>query len=140
MIGRVDAAGTVDTTTATVAITGGNPRSVASSDGNTFWIVGSVVGVQAATLGNAIVSTVSTTTTNLREVNIFGGQLYLSTGSLSNFRIGAVGSGLPVTSGQTTVTCRAFRSVLRTAATVSFSLTSAQPLPATTRSTLRTMD
>ena len=108
MIGRVDAAGTVDTTTATVAITGGNPRSVASSDGNTFCIVGSLVGVQAATLGNSIVSNVSTTTANLREVHLPGGQLYLSTGSLSNFRIGAVGSGLPVTSGQTTVTLPGF--------------------------------
>ncbi|MCU1385855.1 MAG: hypothetical protein JWL71_4552, partial [Acidobacteria bacterium] len=81
VIARVDASGVVDTTTATVAISAGNPRGVASDAGTNFWIVGSNTGVQLATFGSAAVTTISTTQTNLRQANIFGGQLYLSTGA-----------------------------------------------------------
>jgi hypothetical protein len=102
VVGRVDAAGVLDTSTGTLAISGGNPRGVASDAGANFWIAGSVGGVQLATFGNSAVTPISTTQTNLREANIFGGQLYLSTGAGTAYRIGAVGSGLPTTSGQTT--------------------------------------
>jgi DNA/RNA endonuclease G (NUC1) len=102
VIGRVDSNGSVDTTTGTTAITGGNPRGVASSDGTRFWIVGSLVGVQTVSFGNSAPTTVSTTQTNLRQVHVFGGQLYTTTAAGTAFRVGAVGSGLPTTSGQTT--------------------------------------
>jgi len=102
VIGRVDSSAAIDTTTATTANSGGNPRGVASDDGNRFWIVGSNVGVQLATLGASSVTTISATQVNLREANIFGGQLYATTGAGAAFRVGAVGGGLPTTAGQTT--------------------------------------
>src|SRR3954470_22424952 len=102
VVGRVDAAGLVDTTTATTAISGGNPRGVASDNGVNFWIAGSNTGVQWVPFGTAVPTTISTTGTNLRQANIFGGQLYLSTGAGAAFRVGSVGTGLPTTAGQLT--------------------------------------
>lgn len=70
VVGRVDAAGNVNTTTAlTDAISGGNPRGAASTNGNDLWISGtsSGGGVRYAALG-ATTSTAlnASTVTNLR--------------------------------------------------------------------------
>jgi hypothetical protein len=102
VVGRVDAAGNVDTTTSpTDFATGNNPRSVASTDGVNLWMSGGANGVRYATLGTTGSSTqLSTTFTNLRGTAIFGGQLYVSSGS-SSLRLGTVGTGAPTTSGQT---------------------------------------
>ncbi|HEX8223523.1 MAG TPA: Calx-beta domain-containing protein, partial [Allosphingosinicella sp.] len=105
VIGRVDASGAVDTSTAITAFTGASPRSATSVDGSTYWAVGSATGVVSGTIGSSTTTLVASTqtggtnATNLRDVEIFDGQLYVSaqTGSL---RIGAVGTGTPTTTGQ----------------------------------------
>ncbi len=103
-IGRLDASGTVDTTTAlTDAATGNNPRSAASSNGVDLWIAGAAGGVRYTTLGATTSVQLSTTVANLRQIDIFGSQLYASDSSGSAVRLGAVGTGLPTTSGQTIV-------------------------------------
>src|SRR5947199_182087 len=90
VVGRVDNLGTIDTTTALTdsfggtSSSGGNIRSVASTDGVSLWVVGNAnaasgAGVRALTLGSSTATQVSATTTNLRQTSIFGGQLYVST-------------------------------------------------------------
>ena len=104
IVGRFAADGTVDTSTrVTDGVSGNNPRSVASSDGNQIWFTGAAGGVRYLTFGNTAATTtqLSTTVTNLRQVGIFGSQLYVSDSSGSAVRLGAVGVGLPTTSGQT---------------------------------------
>src|SRR5882724_11589061 len=57
VVGRVDASGLADTSTAlnslTSAFSGGNPRGVASDAGTNFWLVGSNTGVVLATRGSS---------------------------------------------------------------------------------------
>jgi predicted extracellular nuclease len=101
VIGRVDSAGSVDTSTAlTNAFSATNIRGVASTDGQTFWAVGGNTGVVTASLGSTTATLVSSTFTNLRAVEIFDGQLYTSSAA-STLRLGTVGTGTPTTSGQT---------------------------------------
>ncbi len=103
VIGRVDASGTVNTSTAlTDAISAGNARSAASTNGTDLWISGtsSGGGIRYATLGATTSTQISTTPTNLRQVNIFGGQLYVSSMS-GTTRMATVGSGTPTTGSQT---------------------------------------
>ncbi len=102
VIGRVNAAGTVDTSTALPDFaSGNNPRSAVSSDGTKFWMAGGAGGVRLALLGATSSSEVSTTVTNLRQLDIAGGQLFVTTGSGSAVRLGSVGTGLPESTGQT---------------------------------------
>jgi hypothetical protein len=103
-VGRVSAAGVIDTTTAlTDFASGNNPRSAASVDGTSFYLGGGAGGVRLASIG-ATTSTDLTgaALTNTRQIGIFGGQLYASSNSGTNTTRGvnAIGSGLPTTSGQ----------------------------------------
>lgn len=102
VVGRVDAAGTIDTSTALNIITGNNIRSAASSDGNSFYVAGASGGVQYANLGATTTTALNTALANVRQVNIFDGQLYGSSGSGTNtFKgVSSVGTGLPTTSSQ----------------------------------------
>ncbi|HKQ51076.1 MAG TPA: endonuclease/exonuclease/phosphatase family protein [Pyrinomonadaceae bacterium] len=104
VIGRVDAAGNVNTSTAlTDAISGGNPRSATSTNGTDLWISGtsSGGGIRYATLGSTTSTALNTTpVTNLRQANIFDGQLYISAAS-GTLRLGTVGTGTPTTPSQT---------------------------------------
>jgi hypothetical protein len=101
VIGRVDAAGNVNTSTAlTDASTGSNPRSATSTNGTDIWITGGAGGPRYTTLGSTTSTQISTTTTNLRQVNIFDGQLYVSSASGAT-RVATVGTGTPVTTSQT---------------------------------------
>jgi hypothetical protein len=109
VIGRIDALGNVDTTTALIdAADGSNPRSVASPDGVNLWFAGAAGGLRFTTLGATTTTQLSTTVTNLRQVEIFGSQLYVSDSSGSAVRLGAVGSGMPTTAGQTIVNLPGF--------------------------------
>ncbi|MEQ1573000.1 MAG: ExeM/NucH family extracellular endonuclease [Vicinamibacterales bacterium] len=103
VVGRVDGAGTVDTSTGlTGFFSGSNPRGVASSDGNSLWVTGGNGGVGYTTFGSVVAPTVvSSTVTNLRGIHIFDNQLYISTASGSAVRVGTVGTGLPTTAGNT---------------------------------------
>jgi hypothetical protein len=102
VIGRVDALGNIDTSTAlSDGADGSNPRSAASVDGSSFWFAGAAGGARFATFGGTTSTQLSTTVTNLRQIAIFGSQLYVSDSSGSAVRLGTVGTGLPTTAGQT---------------------------------------
>jgi hypothetical protein len=102
VVGRVDAAGNVNTSTAlNDAFSAGTPRGVSSTNGTDIWLTGSNEGVRYTTFGATTSTVISNTVTNLRNTLIAGGQLYVSTGSGSTVRIGTVGTGTPTTSGQT---------------------------------------
>ena len=103
VIGRVDSAGVVDTTTTTTGFVSGGIRSATSDNGTNLWAVGSVSGVVYNTLGGSgLGTTVSSTATNLRYTNNFGGQLYTASGA-GTVRASAVGSGLPTGTGNANV-------------------------------------
>lgn len=108
VIGRVDAAGTVNTLTSltrTKAYPGGSIRSACSVDGSAFWTAGagnSTTGsIRYAIFNNTNDSgkQISKTVSSARVVNIFNGQVY-STASSGSFRLASVGVGTPVTTGQ----------------------------------------
>jgi hypothetical protein len=103
VVGRVDADGDIDTTTALNAFSANNPRSVASPDGMNLWLGGANTGAIFTTLGSATFTTLNTSTTNLRQLGIFDSQLYASSAS-GSLRLGAVGSGLPMSADGATLT------------------------------------
>ena len=97
VVGRADANGVVDTSTAlTNAHSSGNIRSVTSDDGTRYWTGGSTGGVYTATTSATTSTLVSSTITNNRVVGIAGGQLYVTASTSLN----QVGTGLPTTAGQ----------------------------------------
>ena len=102
-IGRVDADGDVDTTTAlTDFADGNNPRSAVSDDGAEFWVGGAAGGVRYAALG-ASTSTplVAGGYKNVRQLEIADGQLYTSADpTKASVTVATVGSGLPTTGTQ----------------------------------------
>ena len=108
VIGRVDAAGNIDTSTAlTDFASGNNIRSAVSTDGTVFWASGVAAsgfpGVCYAVLGGTTSVGMSTAFIDSRQVNIFDGQLYTSSDKGTNtFKgIEKIGSGLPTTGSQT---------------------------------------
>lgn len=128
VIGRVDAAGNINTTTAlNDAATGSNPRSATSTNGTDLWISGGAGGVRYTTLGSTTSTQLSTTVTNLRQANIFGGQLYVSTQSGTAVRLGTVGTGTPPPLGRPSRTCRASRPTTRRTPSSSQTWTRASP-------------
>lgn len=103
MIGRVDSAGTINTTTSTTSFSAQNIRSATSDNGTNLWALGSGTGVVYTTLaGSGPGTIVSSTVTNLRYINNFGGQLYTASGA-GAVRASAVGSGLPTGTGNANV-------------------------------------
>ncbi len=100
VIGRVDNAKTIDTTTAlTDAYSGNNIRSATSLDGIRLYAggAGSTTdgGVRTALLGNTASTQLESVVTNVRTVTIAGGQLYLATGSSTQKGVNTVGSPPP---------------------------------------------
>ena len=103
VIARVDVSGAIDTSTAlTDAISGGNPRGAASTNGSDLWLSGtsSGGGIRYAAFGATTSTQVSSTPTNLRMAGVFGNQLYISSGA-GAIRLATVGSGTPTVTGQT---------------------------------------
>jgi hypothetical protein len=115
VVGRVDAAGSVDTTTRiSAAFSTNNVRGATSQDGTSFWVggAGSGSGANAGgtwyiTLGSTGAATQLVPTpalNNTRWPQIFGGQLYSSASTGSTFNnVLTVGTGLP-TAGTPTMT------------------------------------
>lgn len=107
VIGRIDLAGTVDTSTALIATyDGGNPRAAVSDDGQRFW----TSGTGASNAGMRFVAGIGSTTslglnagnpTNCRVATIYNGQLFTTSASLVYQGVCAVGTGLPTTGAQT---------------------------------------
>lgn len=104
-IARIDAGGSIDTTTRFEA-GGMTPRAAVSVDGSQYWTTADTGAAASGGLRyhvhGASVNGVqlNSTTTNIRTVNIFNNQLYIgsSTGVGGDFRgVSAVGSGLPTT-------------------------------------------
>jgi uncharacterized repeat protein (TIGR01451 family) len=101
-IGRVDANGGIDTSTAlTDFASGSSPRGVASVDGSSFWVSGGTGGIRYTTFGATTSTQLSTTETNLFATQIFNNQLYVATSFGLTIRVGSVGTGTPTTTGQT---------------------------------------
>ena len=99
VVGRVDASGTIDTSTWFNDGGSNNIRSVASTDGTQIWVGTAGGGVRTLSLGNAGGSTGVSTLTNVRYVQVNSGQLYVSSQSGTS-RLGTVGTGLPTTGSQ----------------------------------------
>ncbi|WP_375491893.1 DUF4347 domain-containing protein, partial [uncultured Nostoc sp.] len=101
IVARVDAFGTVDTSTKlNNAYSGNNIRSAVTTDGSGFWVAGTTsTALSYVTFGSTGASTILSGM-NSHVVEIFNGQLYTS---LSSSSINTVGTGLP-TSGSPTVT------------------------------------
>jgi hypothetical protein len=114
VVGRLDLAGNVDTSStvipATVAdwgsTTGSAPRNVASVDGSQYWIATSANGIRTIAHGASTTSQVATV--NARRVDIFdevagSNQLYTSaqTTTIPMQGVATVGTGTPTASGQT---------------------------------------
>lgn len=98
---RVDANGTINTTSTTTSFGTSIVKSAASNDGSGFWAVGGSVGVVYVPLGGAVAGTVVSNTIPVnRVINIFNGQLYTSDSVLA-VRIGTVGTGMPTSTGET---------------------------------------
>ncbi|MBL8921098.1 MAG: Ig-like domain-containing protein [Myxococcaceae bacterium] len=113
VVGRLDSAGAVDTSTRlNAAFSGGNVRAATSADGTAFWATGSTSGAHHVVFGSAGGSTPLNTAspTNLRAAHVVAGQLYLSAASGSAFGVLSLGVGLPTTGGQTPVLLPGFPS------------------------------
>jgi len=111
VVGRIDALGTVDTTTAmNDAYSANNIRSATTVDGSGFWVAGSggAGGFAVRYVPYAEPTNLSTTITGSlisgRIVNIFAGQLYVSAQSGTFQSVATVGTGLPTTTGQIATT------------------------------------
>ncbi|MFC1399835.1 MULTISPECIES: Ig-like domain-containing protein [Streptacidiphilus] len=102
-VATVDAAGTVDSSTALTDFSdGNNPRSAVSDDGQEFWVGGAAGGVRYAALGaSTSTSLVAGTYKNVRQLAIADGQLYTSADpSKASVTVATVGTGLPTTGTQ----------------------------------------
>ena len=105
--GRIDVAGNVDTSTFfTMANSGNNVRSAATTNGTEFWIAGAggatAGGVWYNTLGAAGTETrIVSTPNNVRWLAIFGNQLYGSSNTDPYSSVFSIGFGTPTTGGQT---------------------------------------
>lgn len=101
VIGRIDAAGNVDTSTAADFFSGGNIRSATSSDGKALWAAGPN-GIVYTTFGSTAKPT-SLLTTNMRWLQVIGGQLFGSSASGTAQGINQIGTGLPTTTATATL-------------------------------------
>ena len=95
VIGRVDSAGNVDTSTQAAIYSGDNIRGAITTDGSAFWIAG---GGTAPDRGLYYVPFGSSSATNLnstisaKDVGIFGSTLYASTSTGTNTNVVQVGA------------------------------------------------
>lgn len=109
VVGRVDSAGAIDTTTALSGFSSGNNiRSATSTNGTAIWVAGAAGSPAYTTLGSSTATQISTTNASLRQVHVFGTQLFASSGSGTTTRLGSVGSGTPTTSPQTITSLTGF--------------------------------
>jgi hypothetical protein len=93
VIGRLDAAGGVDTSTAADYFSANSLRSVTSTDGSSLWAAGAS-GVVHTTLGSTT-APAALLSINMRWVHVFAGQLYGSSSAGSYHGINQLGSGTP---------------------------------------------
>lgn len=98
VMGTIDPAGNVDTSRAASFLSGNNYRSLASTDGSSFWAAGApgLVYYEPGVTNSLFAG-------NLRCVKIINNQLFISSGSATpGVGVHAVGSGVPTNGTQTT--------------------------------------
>ncbi len=107
-IGRIDADGTVDTSTAlTNAFSETSPRGVVTVDGTGYWLTGSgsedspKAGVRYADNGATTSVGLVTTPSSTGLPTVVDGQLLAPATSSGYVGLNAIGTGLPTTAGQT---------------------------------------
>jgi hypothetical protein len=104
VVGRIDAAGNINTSTASAAYNGQAVRGATSTDGNAIWI-SSDAGIGYTTLGSTAMPT-SLSTVVSRAIDIFGAangrQLYISSAGGGNLGVNTVGTGTPMTTATVT--------------------------------------
>jgi hypothetical protein len=105
----VNAAGTIDTSTAlTDAATGNNFRSAVTDNGTNLWVTGAAGGVRYTTTGSSTSTELVNDSSykNQRQLEIYNGQLYTSADPTKNtaVTIATVGTGLPKTGTSNAVT------------------------------------
>lgn len=101
VIGVINAANAIDTTTAADFLSGSSIRGATSTDGKALWAAGAA-GTFYTSLGSTAAPT-SLNAVNMRWLNIFNGQLYASSGSVANHGLNTVGTGTPKTAAAATV-------------------------------------
>lgn len=103
VIGRIDAAGNINTATASAAFNAAAVRGVASTDGTMLWM-SSDAGIGYTTL-NSTALPVAVSVANTRALGIFGSgngtQLYVTSSSATYLGANTVGAGTPNTAGVT---------------------------------------
>ncbi len=109
VVGRIDASGTIDTSTTLGAeFSSKSVRGATSTDGVSIWVSGNgnslTGGVLLTTFGSTAASQVLLTPSNVRFVHIFDNQLYGTSGSAMFTNVFAIGTGVPTTPGQTGTT------------------------------------
>ncbi|QLE56024.1 DUF4347 domain-containing protein [Nostoc sp. TCL26-01] len=104
IIARVDANGTIDTTTRLNDVNLSSPtiRNAATDDGTRFWVGGNNFNVYYLPLGNTGASTIINGFAT-RAIKIFNGQLYISSITTTPAGVSTVGIGLPTSGTQTPV-------------------------------------
>lgn len=103
VIGRVDAAAMLDTSTAISATTAtGNPRSAVTTDGSVYYFSSSSGGVHVVDSTHATGAQVLSAPTNMRWLGIAGGNLYGDSNSGTSIGWFQIGTGLPTTPAITT--------------------------------------
>jgi hypothetical protein len=102
IVGRVNAAGAVDTSTRIgTAFSTNSIRSACTNDGTGFWAVGANSGVQYVRFGSDGGSTtIATAPDNARRMRVFSGQLYGAAGAGGFNGVFTVDGGLPTDAGQ----------------------------------------
>lgn len=105
VVARIDAEGTIDTSTTLGNGFSTAVRGAVTNDGNQFWITGSGSGdggVWYELLGLGGGTQLVSSPGSVRAINIVAGQLYADSGSSGSSNIFAVGTGLPTTINPTT--------------------------------------
>lgn len=101
VIGRLDSAGALDTSTAADFFSLNNLRGVTSTDGSALWAAGSA-GIVYTTFGSVAAPSVLLGV-NMRALRIFSGQLFGSSGASTNHGINQIGTGTPTTTATATL-------------------------------------
>jgi hypothetical protein len=107
VVGRIDVAGAINTTTSfTTACSSNNGRSATSTNGSEFWLAGAGSGGTGGVWYNALGATggevrVVSTPGDARVVAIFGNQLYATSNSGVFTNVFSIGFSTPTTAGQT---------------------------------------
>ena len=107
VVGRIDAAGNVDTTTLfTTVFNGDNARSAASTNGSEFWIAGAGTGSTGGVCYNQLGANggetrVLAAPNNVRVISVVGGQLFGSSSLTSFTNVFSIGLSTPTMAGQT---------------------------------------